>query len=67
MLCNLAGMWYTIWVLSNRIAELDRQGVKWRKMKEINVVDINYKKTTYENWTPVPSGLNSTVKLVEVK
>ena len=46
---------------------MDRQGVKWRKMKEINVVDINYKKTTYENWTPVPSGLNSTVKLVEIK
>ena len=52
---------------ANRIAEMDRQGVKWRKMKEINVVDINYKKTTYENWTPVPSGLNSTVKLVEIK
>ena len=52
---------------ANRIAEMDRQGVKWRKMKEINVVDINYKKTTYEKWTPVPSGLNSTVKLVEIK
>lgn len=50
---------------ANRIAELDRQGVKWRKMKEINVVDINYKKTTYENWAPVPSGLNSTVKLIQ--
>ena len=52
---------------ANRIAEMDRQGVKWRKMKEINVVDINYKKTTYEKWTPVPSGLNSTVKRVEIK
>ena len=52
---------------ANRIAELDRQGVKWRKMQEINVVDINYKKTTYEKWTPVPSGLNSSVKLVELK
>ena len=52
---------------ANRIAELDRQGVKWRKMKEINVVDINYKKTTYENWSPVPSGLNGKVKLVETK
>lgn len=52
---------------ANRIAELDRQGVKWRKMKEINVVDIDYKKTTYENWTPVASGLNSSVKLVELK
>lgn len=52
---------------ANRIAELDRQGVKWRKMKEINVVDIDYKKTTYEKWTSVPSGLNSSVKLVELK
>lgn len=52
---------------ANRIAALDREGVKWRKMKEINVVDINYKKTTYDKWEPVPSGLNSTIKLVEVK
>ena len=50
---------------ANRIAELDRQGVKWRKMKEINVVDINYKKTTYANWQPVPSGLNGSVKLIK--
>ena len=48
---------------ANRIAELDRQGVKWRKMEEINVVDINYKNTTYDQWEPMPSGLNSTVKL----
>ncbi len=52
---------------ANRIAQLDRQGVKWRKMKEINVVDINYKKTTYEHWSPVPSGLHSTVKLIEIQ
>ena len=49
---------------ANRIAALDRQGVKWRKMKEINVVDINYKKTTYENWEPVPSGLRGPVRMV---
>lgn len=47
---------------ANRIAHLDRHGVKWRKMKEINVVDINYKRTTYDNWTPVPSGVTD-VKL----
>ncbi len=52
---------------ANRIAALDRAGVKWRKMKEINVVDINYKRTTYEGWEPVKSGLASTVKLVEKK
>ena len=48
---------------ANRIADLDRQGVKWRKMEEINVVDINYKNTTYDGWTPMPSGLNSVVRL----
>lgn len=50
---------------ANRIADMDRRGMPWRKMKEINVVDINYKKTTYANWAPVKSGLNSEVKLVE--
>lgn len=49
---------------ANRISDLDRQGIKWRKFNEINVVDINYKKTTYEGWTLVKSGLNSEVKLV---
>jgi hypothetical protein len=50
---------------ANRIADLDRRGVKWRKMEEINVVDINYKKTTYEGWESVPSGLNSDVRLIK--
>lgn len=50
---------------ANRIAWMDRQGVEWRKFKEINVVDINYKKTSYSNWAPVPSGLNSEIKLIE--
>ena len=50
---------------ANRIAAYDRRGVKWRKMNEINVVDINYKKTTYDQWTPMPSGLNSEVKLIK--
>ena len=50
---------------ANRIADLDRRGVKWRKMEEINVVDINYKKTTYDKWEPVKSGLNSEVKLIK--
>ena len=49
---------------ANRIADLDRRGAQWRKMEEINVVDINYKKTLYDQWEPVPSGLNSEVKLI---
>ena len=49
---------------ANRIKDLDRKGYKWRKFNEINVVDINYKRTTYEGWEPVKSGLNSEVKLI---
>lgn len=48
---------------ANRIAYLDRRGYKWRKFNEINVVDLNYKRTTYENWQPMPSGLNSDVTI----
>jgi hypothetical protein len=49
---------------ANRIAEMDRKGVKWRKFNEINIVDINYKTTGYEDWAPMPSGLNSDVRLI---
>ena len=49
---------------ANRIAELDRRAVPWRKMEEINVVDINYKRTLYDQWQPMPSGLNSQVRLI---
>ena len=49
---------------ANRIADLDRKQVPWRKFKEINVVDLNYKRDHYDSWTPVPSGLCSDVKLI---
>ena len=52
---------------ANRISEMDRQGVKWRKFDEINVVDINYKKISYANWEAVKSGLNSSVTLLKLK
>ena len=49
---------------ANRIAKLDRDGAKWRRFREINVVDLNYKTDTYASWTPVPSGLCSQVRLI---
>ena len=49
---------------ANRIAEMDRQHVPWRKFNNINVVDINYEHTTYDQWELVPSGLNSSVLLI---
>lgn len=44
---------------ANRIADMDRRGIEWRKFEEINVVDIRYKTNKYDNWEPVPSGLAS--------
>lgn len=52
---------------ANRIAELDRQRVFWRKFEEINVVDINYRPTTYAGWQPVPSGLIGPVRLISTE
>lgn len=49
---------------ANRIAQLDRDGVQWRNFKEINFVDLNYKKTDYADWPTMPSGLNSSVRLI---
>lgn len=52
---------------ANRIAEMDKQKVKWRIFKDINIVDFNYKKNTYENWHTLPSGLNGNAKLIPIK
>ncbi|MDM8161467.1 glycosyl hydrolase [Labilibaculum sp. K2S] len=51
---------------ANHIASLDQKGVRWRIFKEINLVDLNYKKTGYANWKTMPAGLNSEVKLIPV-
>ncbi|MDO5446878.1 MAG: glycosyl hydrolase [Prevotellaceae bacterium] len=48
---------------ANRIADLDRKGVEWRKFNEINVVKIDYSNGKYSHWDLVPSGLNSAVKI----
>ena len=51
---------------ANRIAELDRQNVPWRKFKEINFVGLNYKMNKYDSWEVLPSGLNGGVKLIPI-
>ncbi len=50
---------------ANRIAALDRKGIPWRKYKEINLVDLDYKKTGYGHWQLMESGLNS-VPFIEI-
>lgn len=52
---------------ANRISEMDRKGIQWRKFEEINFVDINYKKTNYAGWSPISSGLNSPVFLYKLQ
>jgi hypothetical protein len=46
---------------------MDRQNIPWRKFKEINFVDINYKETGYGHWKPVLSGLLGPVKLIPMQ
>ena len=48
---------------ANRIADMDRRGVKWRKFDDINIVNIKYKYRKYDRWKPMPSGLNGPVKI----
>lgn len=48
---------------ANRIADMDRRGVKWRKFDEINIVNIKYKYRKYDRWKPMPSGLNGPVTI----
>ena len=48
---------------ANAISEMDRNEVEWRIFKEINFVDINYKKTKYGHWQAMPSGLLGPVML----
>jgi len=52
---------------ANRIAGMDRRGEQWRVFKEINVVDLNYKKKLYSDWQPMPSGLLGPVSLVKMR
>lgn len=51
---------------ANRIADYDRRKINWRIFKEINIVDLNYEKRQYDDWEPMPSGLNSPVRLIPV-
>lgn len=49
---------------ANRIADMDRRGVKWRIFKDINIAALGYKKGTYADWKPVPSGLLGPVEII---
>jgi hypothetical protein len=51
-------------LMANRIIDLDRRGVEWKKFYDINVVGTGYEPFDASNWTPMPSGLLGPVELV---
>lgn len=50
---------------SNRIADYDRQGIKWRIFKDANISTLTRDKD-FSGWAPDPSGLCSEVNLIPV-
>ncbi len=52
---------------ANRIRDLDRRKVDWKIMREINFVDIAYKRFDASGWPLTPSGLLGPVTLTPLK
>ena len=52
---------------ANRIRDLDQRGVKWRIMREINFVNINYQPFDASGWALTPSGLLGPVTLTPLR
>ena len=52
---------------ANRIRDLDRRGVSWKIMREINFVNINYRPFDASNWPLTPSGLLGPVTLTPLR
>jgi len=52
---------------ANRVRDLDRRGVQWKIMKEINFVDINYKPFDASKWDATSSGLLGPVTLTPMR
>ncbi len=52
---------------ANRIRDLDRRGVPWKIMREINFVDINYRPFGATKWAIKPSGLLGPVRLIPLR
>ncbi|MCH5234706.1 MAG: glycosyl hydrolase family 2 [Muribaculaceae bacterium] len=50
---------------ANRIADYERRGVEWRIFKDANIASVtNAKEFSFGEWPVLPSGLNSTVRLI---
>jgi hypothetical protein len=49
---------------ANRIADLDRRKVDWKRFHEINFVNIDYKPFDASSWPVIESGLAGPVRLL---
>ncbi len=54
-------------LMANRIRDMDRKGIAWRKYHEINFVNINYKPFDASGWQPQPSGLLGPVTITPLR
>jgi hypothetical protein len=52
---------------ANRIRDLDRRQVPWKKFHEINFVNIHYQPFDASSWPPAPSGLLGPVTLTPLR
>lgn len=53
---------------SNRIADFERRGVRWRIFKDANIASVTgAKQFSFADWPTDPSGLNSKIKLIPIK
>ncbi|MFA5817826.1 MAG: glycosyl hydrolase [Bacteroidales bacterium] len=53
-------------LMANRIIDLDKRKVEWRKFNEINFVDLYYKPFDASNWEPMASGLLGPVTITPI-
>jgi hypothetical protein len=50
---------------ANYVAEMDRQGVVWRKFKDANIANLKGGRVSYYgDWDVMPCGLNNSVQIV---
>ena len=52
---------------ANRIRDMDRRGVPWRVMNEIDIVNIHYRPFDASKWDLAPSGLLGPASLIPLK
>lgn len=51
-------------LMANRIRDMDRKGIEWRRYHEINFVNIDYQEFDASYWKVQPSGLKGPVKII---